>query len=453
MRRGQLLIAGWLFWAGGGLAIGQHPPASDELSVVRYGSIQEALTANPGRLLYVPPGEYRIAEKIRIRSDQAGLFGPGRIVQANSDVPIIEIEGATGVQLRDLVLTRAEGARDTKAEAVLAIRCRNVVLEGLQVLDNRTASAAIALRECRGCQVRHCLVQNYMRISVDDRTGNTDWGYAFRCIDGSGISVGASQGTLLQGNRIIEENLLPTREIQQQYDLGKFVKRNPEKGKLISQKTWDQQSVDNWHQGSAIIITSPESSDGAQILGNFIENAAQGIDIHADRVIVSQNIVQNAFIGMKAMHGSRHVLILGNQFSKNDLWAIGLMPGASSHGPGSATGEKANVDGGSVIAHNIISDFGGGHAAWVWQSQRRAPIRLDTGQKPENPPLADVIIEGNIVYDSPRDERRLDDKPPAPSYRYAVLVAPDSGGPRGLHFANNIFHPGSDGVSNVELKP
>lgn len=453
MRGKQILIAGWMIWVAGGLAKGQDPPALHELSVARYGSIQEALTANPGRMLYVPPGEYRLTEKIRIRSDQTGLYGPGRIVQTNPDAPIIEIKGAVGVQLRDLVLTRAAGAEDTKAEAVLAIHCRNLALENLQVLDNRTASAAIALRECRGCQVRHCLVQNYMRISVDDRTGDADWGYAFRCIDGTGISVGASQATLIQGNRIVEEHLLPTREIQQQYELGKFVKRNPEKGKLIKQTTWDQQSVDNWHQGSAIIVTSPESSDGAQILGNFIENAAQGIDIHADHVIISQNVVENAFIGMKAMHGSRHVLILGNQFSKNDLWAIGLMPGVSSHAAGATAAGKANVDGGSVIAHNIISDFGGGHAAWVWQSAGRAPLRLDTGQKPDNPPLTDVIIAGNIVYDSPRDERGPDDKPSTPSYRYAVLVATDAGGPRGLHFANNIFHPGKDGVSNVELPP
>lgn len=31
-----------------------------------------------------------------------------------------------------------------------------------------------------------------------------------------------------------------------------------------------------------------------------------------DHVIVSQNVVINSFIGMKAMHGSRNVLITGN---------------------------------------------------------------------------------------------------------------------------------------------
>ena len=89
-------------------------------------------------------------------------------------------------------------------------------------------------------------------------------------------------------------------------------------------------------------------SDLTRILGNHIENAAQGIDLHCDHAIVSQNIVANAFIGMKAMHGSRNVLISGNQFTRNSLWAIGLMPGAAAN--------AENFDGGSIIAINIISD-------------------------------------------------------------------------------------------------
>jgi hypothetical protein len=113
--------------------------------------------------------------------------------------------------------------------------------------------------------------------------------------------------------------------------LGKFVKKNPVKGSLISQKTWDEGRVDNWHQGSAILIDAPEASDYTQVLGNYIENAGQGMDIHSDHVTIAQNIVNNAFIGMKAMHGSRNVIITGNQFTRNDLWAIGLMPGAASH--------------------------------------------------------------------------------------------------------------------------
>jgi len=432
-------------------------------SVAAYRSIQEALDANPGRKVFVPAGDYEISEKIQIRRDHSGLFGPGRIVQTNPEQPILEIEHASGVEIRDLVLTRARGKTETKAEAVLAVDCRDLVLDNLQVRDNRTCSGAIVLRQCVGAQVRHCRIVNYMRISIDDRTANPDLGYAFRCIDGTGIVVqDASRSVLIEGNRIVEESLLPTPEVKRKHDLGKFIKRNAKRGPLIGQKAWDEQYVNNWHQGSAIIVTSPETTGYTQILGNTIENAAQGIDIHADHVIVAQNIVLDSFMGMKAMHGSRNVLIIGNQFSKNDLWSIGLMPGAASHAaaarPAGQPGAKpaeANVDGGTIIANNIISDFGYGRSRWIWEGHDCCPIRLDTGQKPDNPPLADVIVQGNVVYDIGRDGVLVDGVPRTapPRYKYAVLVANGHGGPKGLHFANNLFHPGTAGVANVELKP
>ena len=174
-------------------------------------------------------------------------------------------------------------------------------------------------------------------------------------------------------------------------------------------------------------------------------------------MIVSQNIVNNAFMGMKAMHGSRNVLIIGNQFSKNDLWSIGLMPGAASHAAAPARdGAKpveANVDGGSIIANNIISDFGYGNAHWIWGGGDNCyPIRFDTGQKPDNPPLADVVIQGNVVYDTGRDGVLVDGVPKVvpPRYAYALFVPKNA---KGIRIFNNIFHPGTKGVSNVPLGP
>ena len=428
------------------LAATLHARGADGIpSVCDYGSIQEALDASPGKVLFVPPGSYEIHEKIRIRTDESGLWGPGRIVQTNPDQPIIEIEGASGVRLRDLTLTRSEGRMETPVEGVLALRCRGLVLDGLRVIDNRTRSGAIVLRECQAAEIRNCLVRNYMRISIDDRTGSEDWGYAFHCIDGTGIVVKQSTGTLIQSNRVVEENLLPTPEIQEKYHLGEFVKKNEVKGAIVGQKVWDEEYVNNWHQGSAIIVSSPTVSDYTRIVGNSIENAAQGIDIHSDHVIIAQNIVNNAFMGMKAMHGSRNVIVIGNQFSKNDLWSIGMMPGASSHGASPALPDReavsANVDGGSIIANNIISDFGYGHAHWIWGDDG-FPIRFDTGQKPENPPLADVVVQGNVVYDMGRPEGA------EPRYRYAVLVPNEV---KGIRFSGNVLHPGRDGVSNVPL--
>ena len=207
-----------------------------DLSVASHDSIQEALDANPGRMIFVPAGDYTITEKIRIRGERAGLFGPGRIVQQNPDQPVIEIEDATGAEIRDLTLTRPAGRMETDCEGILAIRCRNLVIDNVRVIDNRTRSGAITLRQCRDSRVSRCLVRNYMRVSIDDRTGSKDWGYAFRCTDGTGISVSYSTGTLIQGNRVIEENLIPTPEIKAKYKLGDFVKRNLQKGAIISQQ-------------------------------------------------------------------------------------------------------------------------------------------------------------------------------------------------------------------------
>ena len=170
-----------------------------------------------------------------------------------------------------------------------------------------------------------------------------------------------------------------------------------------------------------------------RIIGNHIENAAQGIDLHCDHVTVANNMVVNSFVGMKAMHGSRNVLIIGNQFTRNSLWAIGLMPGTAAN--------ASNTDGGSIIANNIISDFGHGDANWIWGNER-SPFKFDTGQQLDDPPLTDVIIQGNIVHSVNQ-----------PRYQYAVIIAGGENTPKGLHFSNNLLHPGTAGVANTELMP
>ena len=63
-------------------------------SVAEYPSIQEAIRANPGQMVYVPTGDYEIAEKIHIGPQGGGLFGPGCIRQTNPKQPILVIEGA-----------------------------------------------------------------------------------------------------------------------------------------------------------------------------------------------------------------------------------------------------------------------------------------------------------------------------------------------------------------------
>ena len=408
-----------------------------DLSVAAYPSIQEALNANPNRMLFVPAGDYVITAKIRIRGERSGLFGPGRIIQQSADQPIIEIENATGAEIRDLTLTRPEGKMESRNEGVLAIKCRDLVLDNVRVIDNRSPAGAISVRESKDTRISRCLVRNYMRVSIDDRTQSTDWGYAFNCTDGTGISVGYCTGTLIEGNRVIEDNFVPKPEVKAKYKLGDYVKKNAVKGTIMNQQAWDSNYTDAWQQGSGIVVNAPEVNDLTRVIGNHIENAAQGLDIHADHVIVSQNIITNAFIGMKAMHGSRNVLIAGNQFVRNSLWAIGLMPGAAAHP--ATEDQPENADGGSIISNNIISDFGYGDAHWIWGDER-SPIKFDTGQQPDDPPLTDVIITGNVIHSIGK-----------PRYKYAVIIPGGPKAPQGLHFSNNLFHPGTQGVCNGEL--
>lgn len=424
------------------------------ISTDRYPSIQAALDANPGRVVQVVPGEHPITETIRISTPGGGLDGSGTIVQTTADRPIIRVDHADRATLRGLTLTRSEGARESESEAVIATDSRDISLSDLRVLDNQTRAAAIELRNCDGGQVRDCLIQNYQRISIDDRTPSPDHAFAFRCVIGTGILVRESRGVLIQGNHVREDRLVATPEIKQLHGLGQFTKREEVRGRLDNRDDWARGETDNWMQGTAIHIASPESTARCRVIGNLVERAGQGFDIHADHVLLSQNIVDDALIGMKAMHGSRHVAVLGNQFIGCTLWAIAMMPGAASHAAQPATGNDparpANIDGGSIIANNIISDFGLGQTRWIWGDRLGCPLRFDRGQLPANPPLADVLIQGNVVYDTGRDDQP---QPAPPRYRYAVQVESGPTSPVGLHFSNNLFHPGTEGVSNVQLIP
>ena len=432
-----------------------RPDASD------YASIQAALDANPGRMVLVPDGDYRLTNAIVIRHSGSGLYGFGRLIQANTNAAIIEVRQAHDVRLRDLTLTRTEAGAIADAPALSASECRQFSVANLRVLNNCAPTSAISLRDCRDSEITGCLVENYSTIGIDDRVASGHYGYAFNCIDGTGIMASSCPGLLLQGNRVIERRMRPTPELKERYKLGQFVKRAAQKGSLISQKTWDAGYVNNWHQGSAIVVTGPTESRGVRVMDNHIENAAQGIDLHADNVIVSGNLVVNSFMGMKAMHGSRQVLIANNQFIRNDLWSIGLMPGAASHAGIAATNgaaaQPANVDGGHIVANNIISDFGYGDSWWIWGQDgfTRAPILFDRGQEPDDPPLRDVVVTGNIIQNPPPDTGATNAAPGAPRarYRYAVWIDPGPTGPKGLHFHGNQFPPGRDGISNEELRP
>jgi hypothetical protein len=433
------------------LALGSIPVSAGAASVSArdYPNLQAAVDANPGGTIDVPHGDYAISKTLRLDRDGTCLVGPGRLIMSNPEAAIIEVEHASRVRIEGLTLTRAEGALDTAREGLVARDAKDLQLREITVVDNRTRSGSIRLEQVSTAAIIGCTVTNYSKIAVDDRMSNPDlYGYAFRCIDGSGIVVVDSRNVLIQGNTIREENLRPTREVQAAHQLGSFVKQAPTRGKLVSQATWDAKAVNNWHQGSALIVTGPRTSRNIRILGNQIENAAQGIDLHADQVIVSGNIVNDAFIGMKAMHGSRNILISGNQFLRNDLWSIGLMPGVASGVATPAAGDSPalsdNSDGGSIIANNIVSQFGEGSSAWNWKDASRAPLRFDRGQEADDPPLSGVVVSGNVIDAGPGRANG--------DYDFAVRIeAGSERSPVGLMFHGNLFPAGSRGVSNVDL--
>lgn len=438
------------------------------VSASDYPSLQAAIDANPGGMIVVPSGDHAISQSLIVRHDGTVLCGFGRIVQTASDQEVIRVEDADHVVLRDLTLMRPAGADDTDRAALSVVGSDHIRIEGVRLLENHSSSAAIRLRSSSYGRIENCFILNYKRVSIDDRTRSPLLGYAFRCIDGTGISVAECHGTQILNNRIIEQRLLPTRENMEKHRLGELVDgRMPTKFGELGRWVERAGYARHWHQGSAIAVTSPEKTSLTRISGNFMENCAQGIDIHSDNFICTENTVHCGMMGMKAMHGSRHGIISRNLFNRVDNWGIMLGPGTASHAaePGNErqTGRPANSDGSIIVSGNVISDFGGGLEFWNWggsepEAASSAVIRFDRGQLPTNPPLSHVLVEGNMII--PADEQ-LNDKGEVvetrPRYNYAVLIesppadSTDQHYPTDIRIVNNLFVPGRQGLSNVPI--
>ncbi len=416
-------------------------------------SIQAAIDANPGRMVHVPPGEHRIDRPLVIRTDNTGLHGHGTIIQTNPEAGIIDIQDAAGVRIESLTLTRPEGKRETQRDAVRAIRCDRLRLTNLRIIDNRSSNASIRVHDSHHGRIEGCEITNYKRIGIDDRTTSELYGYAFRVILGDGIIIKTSSDMMVLNNAIVEHNIYPTEEAKNKHGLGRLTEgRKPtRKGRFAPPGDY----APHWHQGSAIVVTSPTSTNHVLIRGNMIENAAQGVDIHADHVTFTGNVIHHAFVGIKCMHGSRNVVITNNNVSHNDLWGLIMQPGTASHeGRGKTEGEQGkpatrpNATRGNLIANNVFSDFGYGYDFHNWKgSDSRSVLQFESGPLPENPPLSDVVVQGNLIYDSGRDHAS---GPAAPRYNYAVYLGPKLD-PGNFSFSGNRFNPGQRGVCNVEL--
>jgi hypothetical protein len=377
------------------------------------------------------------------------------------------------VRVDGLTLMRKfeESDSGAKADGILIYDSSRINLTNLTLMDNRSQGAGIRVRESHEIQITNCEVYDYKRIGIDDRTDSPLYGYAFRCIDGSGIVVEKARAVQLTNNRVVEQRLLPTKENMEHFSLGEFCDgRQPLNPGKLGENVVNSGYVNNWHQGSAIVITQPEETSHILVQGNYIAGAAQGVDVHADYVSVINNTIDHAMMGVKATHGARNLIISGNMLTHIDLWGILLNPGAASHAAFPKTEESdarpANVDGGTIISNNIISEYGYGHEYWNWGAKSKDHdgsycITLRDGQLPENPPLRNVLITGNIVYDTHQDGLLDDDgqiKTEAPRYRYALHIGSWNGPaskstnmPEDIVIKDNIFHPGTGGISNVEF--
>ena len=434
-------------------------------SITDYPTPQEAINAQPGVQLFVPAGLHKIDAALIFTGEGGGLYGPGTIEQANPGSTIVTVENAAMTRIEGVTLTRTESAEPARGPGLFINTSRLVEIRGVHVVKARARDAAIEIRNSQQTTVKDCLVRDYKCIAIDDRTASPLYGYAFRAIDGTGIMVNASTGTVIESNRIIEETYLPTREAAEQYKLGEITIRPTEKGKLIPQDAWDTNHVNNWHQGSAIVVTSPRETSHTILRGNYLQNCAQGIDIHSDDVICANNIVDHGFMGVKMTHGSRNVIVEGNLLTHIDLWGILVNPGAASEyaveAKDGAPAKPGNHDSGILIANNQITDFGYGHEYWNWGGRSEDggssfPINLMGKQLEENPNISDVLIQGNIVYDAGRDRVLVDGVlvKEKPRYRYALYIeyAQDSPHlPKNVIVGENLFHPGRDGVCNQVL--
>jgi len=426
------------------------------VDVSAYPTLQAAIDANPGRIITLPPGEFTIDRALVVSADHTELHGPARVIQTNPAEPILQVRNARHVRIFDLSLGRSAGRQEASKPGLEIDRCEDVELRRVRVTDNHSNSSIVAVFS-KDVTVANCTVINYKGLAIDDRTKSELYGYAFQAIDGFGIQMRYVEGVVIRDNTVIEKRLLPTPEIRDRYGLGRLTAVNEKPGRLAKPEMLKTRYTSNWHQGSAIHVTAPKTTKRVLITGNQVENAAQGIDMHADWVICSNNLISHCMIGLKAVHGAKHMMMEGNQIAYVDLWGVLLQPGTASRiaapAEGNETSGGENIDGGSLIANNLISNFGFGEQYWNWAPGAKfAAMNLGAAPLPENPPLRSLLVIGNLVYDSGKDGVMMDGqwKKIEPRYLYAAMLEPDKpNSAKNVHFHGNLFDPGSKGTTDL----
>jgi len=266
--------------------------ANADVQSTDYPSLQAAIDANPGSMIYVPNGDHLLSDTVMIKTTGTGLCGPGRLVMTDASKDIIDVRKASDVTIRDIKLFRERGKHDGGRNGIFAAFCEGLTIDGVSVINNCGENAGLKIEHCTRLTVSNCLVQDYKALTIDDRTRNPEAGYAFQCVDGNGMKFMDCKGAQITNNRIIETVFRATKENRDKYDLGKVTVIPEKPGRHTPEGLDASPYTSNWHQGSAVFFG--EQGENAVLSGNYIENAAQGFDIHGDCVTVTGNIVNGA---------------------------------------------------------------------------------------------------------------------------------------------------------------
>jgi hypothetical protein len=244
-------FASWLTWL---LASTIPAPARADIQSTDYPSLQAAIDANPGRMIYVPNGDHLLAATVMIKTTGTGLCGPGRLVMTDASKDIINVREANDVTIRDIKLFRERGKHDGGRNGIFAASCEGLTIDGVSITNNCGENAALKIEHCARLTVRNCLVRDYKAMTIDDRTRNRENGTAFKCVDGNGMKFMDCKGAQVTNNRIIETVFRATKENRDKYDLGKVTVVPEKPGRYTPKGLRENPYTSNWHQGAAVFF-------------------------------------------------------------------------------------------------------------------------------------------------------------------------------------------------------
>ena len=143
------------------LSASMSPTAAQaDIQSTDYPSLQAAVDANPGRMIYVPNGDHLLTETVMIKTSGTGLCGPGRLVMTDASKDIINVRESNDVTIRDIRLFRERGKHEGGRNGIHAADCKDLTVDGIVVTNNCGENAGLKMERCTRLMVRNCLVRD-----------------------------------------------------------------------------------------------------------------------------------------------------------------------------------------------------------------------------------------------------------------------------------------------------